>query len=89
MIISHKLTIIFIASLAAAPEWQDSQGRQLQTKPTFIESDEKDSSTLPSYTFGYTTPTHGHTESGLPDGSKKGEYYWDGPDGWRRIVTYE
>ncbi|XP_050689005.1 uncharacterized protein LOC126981609 isoform X2 [Eriocheir sinensis] len=73
----------------AVMKTQDSQGKQLQPTPTFIESDGDDSSTLPAYTFGYTTPTHGHTESGLPDGSKKGEYYWDGPDGWRRIVTYE
>ncbi|KAK3859978.1 hypothetical protein Pcinc_033944, partial [Petrolisthes cinctipes] len=43
----------------------------------------------PLYTFGYTTPTHGHTESMLPDGTKKGEYFWDSPEGWRFIVTYE
>nr|XP_053642508.1 uncharacterized protein DDB_G0290587-like [Cherax quadricarinatus] len=43
----------------------------------------------PLYSFGFTTPTHGHTETGLPDGSKKGEYFWDTPEGWRYIVTYE
>nr|XP_045623593.1 uncharacterized protein LOC123773742 [Procambarus clarkii] len=43
----------------------------------------------PLYSFGFMTATHGHTETGLPDGSKKGEYYWDSPEGWRIIVTYE
>jgi hypothetical protein len=26
--------------------------------------------------------------SGFADGSKQGTFYWDGPDGYRRIVTY-
>ncbi|XP_018008432.1 uncharacterized protein LOC108666126 [Hyalella azteca] len=43
----------------------------------------------PVYSFGFTAPGHGHTQSGLADGSKKGEYYFDSLDGWRRIVTYE
>ena len=47
--------------------------------------DQKDD---PVYSFGFTAPGHGHTQSGHEDGTKKGEYYFDSPDGWRRIVTY-
>ncbi|KAF2367894.1 Insect cuticle protein [Trinorchestia longiramus] len=48
--------------------------------------DEKDD---PVYSFGFTAPGHGHTQAGLSDGTKKGEYYFDSLDGWRRIVSYE
>ncbi|KAG7165455.1 putative Insect cuticle protein-like 1 [Homarus americanus] len=74
----------------------NSQGRQLSSpnqttqRPTVTTTTAKpEKKPEPLYSFGFTTPTHGHTETGLPDGSKKGEYYWDAPDGWRRIVTYE
>ena len=46
------------------------------------------------YQFNYTalhTPDsreHGHQEMGFSDSSKMGDYYWDGPDGYRRIVSY-
>ncbi|CAL4186761.1 unnamed protein product, partial [Meganyctiphanes norvegica] len=56
-------------------------------RPTFAKSLSPDEPE-PSYTFGFTTATHGHTESGLPDGSKKGEYYIDYPNGLRMTVTY-
>jgi len=47
------------------------------------------------YSFNYTaTPiipepkTFGHQETGFSDTSKVGGYFWDGPDGIRRTVTY-
>lgn len=40
------------------------------------------------YQFNYTAPQHGRNETGYSDSSKVGDYYWDGPDGYRRIVTY-
>lgn len=46
------------------------------------------------YQFNYTalhTPDsneHGHQEMGFSDSSKMGEYYWDGSDGYRRIISY-
>ena len=46
------------------------------------------------YQFNYTalhTPDsrkHGHQEMGFSDSSKMGDYYWDGPDGYRRVITY-
>jgi len=40
------------------------------------------------YQFNYTAPQHGRQEMGFSDSSKMGDYYWDGPDGYRRIVTY-
>ncbi|XP_071514473.1 uncharacterized protein [Panulirus ornatus] len=73
---------------------EESQGRQLQqpnlasAPPSYATTAKPEDEPKPLYSFGFTTPTHGHTETGLPDGSKKGEYYWDSPDGWRRIVTY-
>ena len=46
------------------------------------------------YQFNYTAMAdtglteHGRNETGFSDSSKVGEYFWDGPDGYRRIVTY-
>lgn len=40
------------------------------------------------YQFNYTAPQHGRQEMGFSDSSKMGDYYWDGPDGYRRIITY-
>ncbi|KAL7646560.1 UNVERIFIED_CONTAM: hypothetical protein RMT77_001811 [Armadillidium vulgare] len=54
-------------------------------RPRILSPDDPD----PVYSFGYQAPGHGHSQAGLPDGRKKGEYFFDSPDGWRRFVTYE
>lgn len=45
------------------------------------------------YQFNYTVNDdidhqHHHLEMGFSDTSKMGDYFWDGPDGYRRIITY-
>lgn len=47
------------------------------------------------YSFNYTArpqipepKVFGHQETGFSDSSKTGGYFWDGPDGIRRTVTY-
>ncbi|MCL4141403.1 UNVERIFIED_CONTAM: hypothetical protein GTU68_057720 [Idotea baltica] len=53
-------------------------------RPKVLSPDDPD----PIYSFGFEARDHGHTQAGLPDGTKKGEFFYDSPDGWRRFVTY-
>ncbi|EFX79016.1 hypothetical protein DAPPUDRAFT_305009 [Daphnia pulex] len=68
------------------PEVEGRQGRENSDFPTTTTTTTTERSKI--YQFNYTALQHGRQEMGFSDSSKTGDYYWDGPDGYRRIITY-
>ncbi|XP_057370696.1 uncharacterized protein LOC130691729 [Daphnia carinata] len=68
------------------PDVEGRQGRANSDFPTTTTTTTTERTKV--YHFNYTALQHGREETGFSDTSKVGDYYWDGPDGYRRIVTY-
>jgi len=64
------------------------EGRQSRQLPVTVEPTTTTTEKVMIYHFNYTAPQHHREEMGFSDSSKVGDYYWDGPDGYRRIITY-
>ena len=71
------------------PEVEGRQGRDNSDSPKITTTTTTTTERSKIYQFNYTALQHGRQEMGFSDSSKMGDYYWDGPDGYRRIVTYD
>ena len=67
---------------------EELEGRQSRQLPVTVAPTTTTTERVMIYHFNYTAPQHHREEMGFSDSSKVGDYYWDGPDGYRRIVTY-